>query len=107
MLHKCANAACTNLFRSLSVGKLFLLETDYGEELPAIAPRSRRHRSLRRLERYWLCDGCSSLLTLTFERGRGMVTVPLPARNHPVPALHLTNMQGTMSASPRELKGTL
>lgn len=44
MLHKCANPACTSLFRSLSVGKLFLLETDYGEELtPAVAPRSRRH----------------------------------------------------------------
>ena len=33
MLHKCANPACTSLCRSLSVGKLFLLETDYGEEL--------------------------------------------------------------------------
>ncbi len=108
MLHKCANPACTSLFRSLSMGKLFLLETDYGEGFtPAIAPRSRRHRSLRRMERYWLCDGCSSLLTLTFERGRGMVTVPLPARNRPVPALHLTEMQRTMRASPRELKGAL
>ena len=108
MLHKCANPACTSLFRSLSMGKLFLLETDYGEGLtPAIVPRSRRDRSLRRMERYWLCDGCSALLTLTFERGRGMVTVPLPARNSPVPALHLTKMQGTMSSSPRELKGAL
>ena len=94
MLHKCANPACTSLCRSLSVGKLFLLETDYGEELtPAVAPRSRRHRSLRRMERYWLCDACSALLTLTFERGRGMVTVPLPARNRAVPAVHLSGMQ--------------
>ena len=94
MLHKCANPACTSLFRSLGVGKLFLLETDHGEELtPAVATRSRRHRSLRRMERYWLCDGCSSLLTLTFEPGRGMVTVPFPARNRAVPAVHLSGMQ--------------
>jgi|GEM_PF-663854 hypothetical protein len=102
MLHKCANPACPSLFRSLSLGKLFVLETDFGEGFTP--PRSRRHRSLRRMERYWLCDGCSSLLTLTFERGRGMITVPLPARNRRVPALHLTGMQGIF---PRELKGVL
>ena len=108
MLHKCANPTCTSLFRSLCLGKLFLLETDYREGLtPAIAPRSRRDRSLRRMERYWLCDGCSSLLTLTFERGRGMVTVPLPARNSPVPAAHLTQMRRAIRASARELKGAL
>ena len=38
MLHKCANAACTNLFRSLSVGKLFLLETDTARQLPRSLP---------------------------------------------------------------------
>jgi hypothetical protein len=110
MLHKCANPACTSLFRRLSLGKLFLLETDNGEALtPPIASRSRRDRSLRHVERYWLCDGCASLLTLTFERGRGMVTVtvPLPVRNSPVPVLNLTEMQRSMRGSPRELKGAL
>ncbi len=57
-------------------------------------PRSnRRERLARRVERYWLCDCCSSLLTLTFERGRGMVTVPLPARNMDLPASHLKQVQ--------------
>ena len=108
MLHKCANPACTSLFRRLSLGKLFLLETDNGEALTIpIASRSRRERSLRRMERYWLCDACASLLTLTFERGRGMVTVPLPARNSAVPSVHLTEMQPTMRGSARELKGAL
>jgi len=105
MLHKCANPACPAMFRSLSVGKLFLLETDSGEGLtPLIAPRSRRERSARRMERYWLCDGCASLLTLTFERGRGMVTVPLPARNRLVTPVHLTEMRPpvrTVRAYPR------
>jgi hypothetical protein len=45
MLHKCANPACPSLFRSLSLGKLFVLETDFGEGFTP--PRSRRHRSLR------------------------------------------------------------
>lgn len=108
MLHKCANPACTSLFRRLSLGKLFLLETDNGEALTLpIVSRSRKDRSLRRIERYWLCDGCASLLTLTFERGRGMVTVPLPGRNRPVASVHLTEMQRTMRGSARELKGAL
>ncbi len=108
MLHKCANSVCPTLFRSLSVGKLFLLETDDGEGLTHdIDPRSRRERSVRRLERYWLCDGCASVLTLTFERGRGMVTVPLPARDRIVTAVHLTQMPRTMTAYPRALKGVL
>ncbi len=108
MLHKCANPACTSLFRSLSLGKLFLLETENGEALtPLVASRSRRDRSLRHVERYWLCDSCAGLLTLTFEPGRGMVTVPLPVPNSLVPALHLTEMQRSMRGSPRELKGAL
>ncbi len=90
MLHKCANPACPSVFRSLSHGKLFLLETDRtAESVSGPSLTSRRERLARRVERYWLCDCCSSLLTLTFERGRGMVTVPLPARNTRVPALHL------------------
>ena len=58
-----------------------------------VSPVNRRERLARRVERYWLCDCCSSLLTLTFERGRGMVTVPLPARNMDLPASHLKQVQ--------------
>jgi hypothetical protein len=32
------------------------------------------------IDRYWLCDHCCSTLTLTFEQGRGIATIPLP--NH-------------------------
>ena len=108
MLHKCANSSCPTPFRNLGVGKLFLLETDYSEGLTSmIAPRSRRECPVRRMERYWLCDGCAAVLTLTFERGRGMVTVPLPARNHLVPPVHLSEMQRTTRTYPRALKGAL
>ena len=93
MLHKCANPACPSVFRSLSRGKLFLLEMEHSGTAPGLCPTNRRERLARRVERYWLCDCCSSLLTLTFERGRGMVTVPLPVRNTHAPALHLKQMQ--------------
>ena len=80
MLHKCANSACPNRFRHLTLGKLFLVETQF---FPVSTSRrvttTRRTRSPGRVEHYWLCDPCSLLLTLTFEKGRGMITVPLPA----------------------------
>lgn len=79
MLHKCANPACSNPFRRLSEGKLFQVETEY------LAPagndrkiQSHLGRLPRRVEHFWLCNQCSSFLTLTFEKGRGMITVPLP-----------------------------
>src|SRR5579864_9792773 len=108
MLHKCANSACPNLFRSLSRGKLFLLHMDGGAAGPSRVASAnpsphRRERPAGQMERFWLCDGCSSLLTLTFERGRGMVTVPLPARNTAARALHLRVVQPAVKAYGAEL----
>jgi hypothetical protein len=80
MLHKCANPACSNVFRRLSEGKLFQVETEYLEPpSPGKSGPARNPRSARRVEHYWLCNECSSFLTLTFDRGQGMITVPLPA----------------------------
>lgn len=80
MLHKCANPACSNIFRRLSEGKLFQVETDYLESpSPGKSGIPRNPRNGRKVEHYWLCNECSPFLTLTFERGHGMITVPLPA----------------------------
>jgi len=76
VLHKCANPDCPSPFRKLSEGKLFLLET--GALGPASTGRGAKGRSVRQIEHYWLCDQCASVLTLSFEKDRGMVTVPLP-----------------------------
>src|SRR4029077_12957290 len=65
-----------------------------------------RKRSGRQIERYWLCDGCSSLLTLTFDRGRGIITLPLLARNTPAHPQHLRQMQPAKTHR-AELKGAL
>lgn len=88
MLHKCANPDCANPFRRLSEGKLFLLEADGGHA--AGDDRNGFSRQAHRIEHFWLCNQCAAVFTLSFERGRGMVTVPLPqaARKKPVSAVH-------------------
>jgi hypothetical protein len=81
MLHKCANPACSKLFRKLSEGKLFQVESEYFRTPPSAATRARRSRLARHVEHYWLCDDCCPVMTLSFEPGRGVVAVP-----HYVPA---------------------
>lgn len=78
MLSKCANPACSTPFRRLREGKLFVVETEgTATDQQAVTPM-RRARLLRRVEHFWLCDECSAFITLTFDRERGMITVPLP-----------------------------
>jgi hypothetical protein len=76
MLHKCANPTCPNPFRKLSEGKLFLVETD-GLSSSKSGLRRWDEGTQRRVEHFWLCAQCAAVLTLTFERGKGLKTVPL------------------------------
>lgn len=100
MLSKCANPACAQPFRHLDEGKLFQVETEY---FPASASRPalphRRGRMLRHhIERYWLCDSCSATLTLAFEHGRGVSTVPLSdqARSSDTPGIPIASLRTAM-----------
>lgn len=77
MLHKCANPVCSQPFRRLAEGKLFQVEMEYFPLAQVELARRRRPRRLRQIDRYWLCDECCGHLTLAFEKGRGVVTVPL------------------------------
>jgi hypothetical protein len=77
MLYKCANEACSAPFRRLREGKLFQVETEYFTQAQT-GSAHRRTRPWRRVEHYWLCDTCSTYITLTFDRDRGVITVPLP-----------------------------
>jgi hypothetical protein len=77
VLRKCANPACLVSFRKLSLGKLFLVETEplEGSELK----RARwRGQLSHRIEYYWLCDQCAFALTLSYEKGRGVIAVSRP-----------------------------
>jgi hypothetical protein len=73
MLHKCANPACVVPFRSLREGKLFLAESFPSDDS---ATFEGNRRKLRRREHFWLCQACSTHLTLRFDPTGGMLTVP-------------------------------
>src|SRR5215475_15030120 len=78
MLYKCANESCNTPFRRLREGKLFHVETEFFTGHNSSGNVARRNRPTRRIEHYWLCDACSPFVTLTFDQGRGVITVPLP-----------------------------
>jgi hypothetical protein len=78
MLYKCANESCNVPFRRLREGKLFQVETEYFASRGPASTSARKARPARRVEHYWLCDACSPFVTLTFDQGRGVITVPLP-----------------------------
>ena len=76
MLQKCANPNCENPFRKLSEGKLFLVEKE--SDTPSSAGVRRWDGvAPHRIEHFWLCTQCASVLTLAFEKGKGLKTVPL------------------------------
>ncbi|MGO9124324.1 MAG: hypothetical protein ACLP6G_05485 [Terriglobales bacterium] len=95
MLNKCANPGCTQRFRKLDDGKLFLVEVDVAEASPSA--RGARGRLSRHLEHYWLCDLCASVLTLSFEQERGVVAVPLarPMGKRPAASVRSGEVAGT------------
>ena len=74
VLHKCANPACFVPFRKLRQGKLFLVETEPFER-STLRRADWRGQPANRIEYYWLCDQCAFALTLSYEKGRGVVTV--------------------------------
>jgi hypothetical protein len=65
------------VFRYLSEGKLYKVETEYFDQENRNG-RSRMVKPARKVEHFWLCDECASFLTLAFDKSRGMITVPLP-----------------------------
>jgi|SRR3954463_10902494 hypothetical protein len=108
MLHKCANAVCPRLFRSLGRGKLFLFEPNH----PATAALRRERinrggRATQRRERYWLCDDCSLQLTLAFQPGKGMVAVPLISQTGRNPSMRLPAMSSALKTGGAEFKGAV
>ena len=76
MLSKCANPECTAPFHYLRDGKLFQIDTSALSQ--SAGPQLVNEvKPPHRIEYFWLCTQCSSSMTLTFQRGKGVVTVPL------------------------------
>ncbi len=72
MLSKCANPDCAAPFIYLREGKLFHINTAIGPQLVT------EGKPPQRIEYFWLCSDCAANMTLAFQRGKGVVTVPLP-----------------------------
>ncbi len=87
MLSKCANPECSAPFLYFHRGRLFRLETEGRED-------RRRHlgdetgvsKPLRRIEFYWLCEGCAEKMTIAFDKISGLAVHPHPERPKPVHA---------------------
>ena len=81
MLSKCANPPCTARFRFLHEGIVFRV-------LRAARPRNFsgdvfwENTNPQRVERYWLCDHCSRLMTLV-RQGGAVVLKLLPGNREP------------------------
>jgi hypothetical protein len=64
MLSKCANPACSNAFRYLHEGKLFLIESEaspMGEKSEAAWQKTRKSRAI---DYVWLCSSCCRDMTV-------------------------------------------
>ena len=70
MVSKCANPACSAIFRYLHEGRLFHLAVGYGtpEELASYETPT--------LESFWLCAECSRKMTV-IAHPTGVLVVPL------------------------------
>ena len=76
MLSKCANPACSTPFQYLREGKLFQIEVDSS---PQGAIHLVGKRPGQKVEHFWLCGRCSAQMTLAYQRGKGVITLPLPS----------------------------
>lgn len=76
MLAKCVNPSCSSSFKHLREGRLLRVEkTTAIERQP---PEGRKPAaSARSTEFYWLCGLCSPTFNLAFDRGSGIVLIPL------------------------------
>jgi hypothetical protein len=72
MLSKCANPVCTTPFHYLHDGRLFQMETGANA-----AEQPEHKKGARRIEYFWLCNRCAAEMTLRYERGVGVITVPI------------------------------
>jgi hypothetical protein len=66
MVSKCANPSCSAPFRFLHEGRVFRVES---HPESAAEDNLSAKKAARRLEFFWLCERCASLMTLAVEKG--------------------------------------
>jgi hypothetical protein len=78
MLSKCANPSCSTPLVYLREGKIFMIESSPQSQLALLGPEKVTPKRQNRVEHFWLCGPCSSSMTLTFDRQRGVQIVQKP-----------------------------
>lgn len=78
MLSKCANPQCSTNFLHLSDGKLFRWDTHKKPDSSGFGFDAALKKPAQHIEFFWLCNGCAQTMTLSFKRGVGVVTKPVP-----------------------------
>jgi len=74
VLAKCANPSCSTTLVYLREGKIFTVEST--ESKPNLdGSVSIQAKASNRVEHFWLCGPCSSEMTLTYDRQRGIEVV--------------------------------
>ena len=76
MLGKCANPSCDIRFRYLRGGRLFLIDlaNSSGQEPPDGFDRHQSHRTTY----FWLCNDCSTRMSVAMSREGTAVIQPIP-----------------------------
>ena len=81
MLAKCANPSCFRSFLHLREGRLFRLEGD-----PSLcSSNSPTVSGYNIVEYFWLCDACSTSMTLRLDEKGTVAAEPLSERAHDHP----------------------
>ncbi len=79
MLSKCANPDCNTPFHYLREGRLYQIDTASDGERDGAAPSPAEPKRAHKVEFFWLCGQCAQSMTLTYQRGKGVVAAPMPA----------------------------
>ncbi|MGB0036858.1 MAG: hypothetical protein WBP79_15420, partial [Candidatus Acidiferrales bacterium] len=69
---KCANPACPTAFHWLEGGKFFRFRPDETAEIPS-ASSADLHGGSHAVKHFWLCEHCSRIFTLVYQRETGVV----------------------------------
>ena len=75
MLAKCANPSCSTPLVYLREGKIFMIESQQEPQVESLPTAPTKRKASNRVEHFWLCGPCSSAMTLTYDRQRGLEIV--------------------------------
>jgi hypothetical protein len=72
MVSKCANPGCSSVFLYLHAGKIFRMEVETSNPVPAsFGTDAEMKKPARRVEFFWLCNECASKMTLDCHKDGG------------------------------------